>query len=178
MRGFGGKPSIGIDSEVAGSGTMFEVARAALHSERLFNNQETARRIESQEDKSGADYAKQNLKTIGTGGSIIEKTSIPVREVLDWATINGARALRLDHLTGSLTPGKQADIIMVRRDTPNMLCAHDPVQALVLYGQPTDVDTVLVGGEVMKRGGKLVRADFERRKEELKASAERLMRGA
>jgi 5-methylthioadenosine/S-adenosylhomocysteine deaminase len=171
----GGKPSIGVDSEVSGGGSMFEAMRFALQAQRMFDNLDTARRIEGGEDTAGAAYAKRNLQTIGTGGSMIETVSLKTREVLAWGTINNARALRLDHRVGSLTPGKQADIILVRQDTLNMLCAHDPVQALVFYGQSRDVDTVLLAGKVKKRNGVLGYAGLARRVEELRASAARLM---
>jgi cytosine/adenosine deaminase-related metal-dependent hydrolase len=111
---------------------------------------------------------------IGTGGSMIEKVSIRTREVLDWATIGNARALRLDHRIGSLTPGKQADVILIRKDSLNMLSTQDPTQAVVWFAQNHDVDTVLVAGKPLKRHGELVRPDLARRKAELLASAERL----
>jgi cytosine/adenosine deaminase-related metal-dependent hydrolase len=174
----GGRPSIGVDSEVSAAGSMFEVMRFALQAQRIYDNIETVRRIENQEDARGAEYVRRNLQTIGTGGSPIEKLSIRTREVLEWGTINNARALRLDHKIGSLAPGKQADVILIRRDTLNMLCAHDPVQAIVFYAHGPDVDTVLIAGKVMKRHGRLTDPALERRCEALRASAARLLEGA
>jgi 5-methylthioadenosine/S-adenosylhomocysteine deaminase len=79
------------------------------------------------------------------------------RQMLELATINGARVLGLDHVTGSITPGKRADIILVRTDDVNMICASDvnPTFQLVQQGQPGNVDTVLVDGVVVKRHGRL-----------------------
>jgi len=70
----------------------------------------------------------------------------------------------------------QADVIMVRRDGLHMLSAQDPVQAVVLYGQSSDVDTVLIGGRVVKSQGRLNFAGLPQRMAELLASGERLMR--
>lgn len=173
----GGKPSIGTDSEVAGKGDMFEVMRSALRMQRLYTNMETVRRAESQ-DSAEAAFVRQNLKSIGTGGSPIQQVAFRTREMLEWATVNNALALRLHQRTGSLTPGKQADLIMVRRDGLHMLSAQDPVQAVVLYGQSSDVDTVVIGGRLMKSQGRLQFAGLPQRRAELLASGERLMRAA
>ncbi len=174
----GGKPSIGVDSEVAHKGDMFEVMRLALQVQRLFANMETVRRIEAERESDAAKFAQSNLKTIGTGGSLIDAVSFKVREPLEWATLNNAKALRLDHRIGSLTPGKQADLIMVRRDALHMVSAQDPVQAVVAYAQSTDVDTVMVAGRISKRDGKLIFGGLPGRLDELRASAARLLAGA
>lgn len=91
-----------------------------------------------------------------------DTTLMHPREALAIATINGARVLGLDDTTGSLTPGKRADLVTVRTDDLNMLPLHeeaDPAALLVLCGQPSNVDTVLVDGRVLKRGGRLVGVD-------------------
>jgi len=175
VRKLGGTPSIGVDSEVSGSGCMFEIMRFDLQAQRIFDNIETVRRIRADANSVGAEYERRNLQTIGTGGSMIEKVSVTCRQALETATLGNARALRLDHKIGSLTPGKQADIAIVRRETLNMLCAHDPVQALVFYAQARDVDTVLVAGRPVKRHGRLLRQDIEARKAALLQSAAQLM---
>ena len=83
------------------------------------------------------------------------------RQVLELATLNGARVLGLDHLTGSLTPGKRGDVVVVRTDQPNMLPATgtNPTFQLVQCGQPANVDTVLVDGRLLKRDGRLLHVD-------------------
>jgi 5-methylthioadenosine/S-adenosylhomocysteine deaminase len=90
-------------------------------------------------------------------------------------TINNAKALRIDHLVGSLSPGKQADVIMVRRDALHIVSAQDPVQAVVSYAQSSDVDTVMIAGRIVKENGRLKFTSLEKRREELRMSAERLL---
>jgi 5-methylthioadenosine/S-adenosylhomocysteine deaminase len=83
------------------------------------------------------------------------------RKLIELATINGARVLGVDDVTGSLKPGKRADLIVVRTDRINMLPADNtnPTFQLVQHGQPADVDTVLVDGRILKRDGRLVGVD-------------------
>jgi len=89
-----------------------------------------------------------------------EKTSASPRDVLSWATFEGARANGLDHKVGTLTPGKQADIIMLRTDRINVTPLNDPVTAVVAGMDTGNVDTVLIAGRVMKRRGKLLHVDW------------------
>lgn len=89
-----------------------------------------------------------------------EKTSASPRDVLRWATIEGARANGLDHKVGTLTPGKQADIIMLRTDRINVTPLNDPVTAVVAGMDTGNVDTVLIAGRIMKRRGQLLHVDW------------------
>jgi 5-methylthioadenosine/S-adenosylhomocysteine deaminase len=81
--------------------------------------------------------------------------AVGFREVIEMATINGAKALRLGEVTGSLTPGKRADIIMVTTRALNMGGFVDPAHLLVGSALPENVDTVVVDGRILKHGGKL-----------------------
>lgn len=83
------------------------------------------------------------------------------RQVLELATVNGARVLGLDQVTGSLTPGKRADIILVRTHDLNMLSAAqtNPSFQIVQHAQPSNVDTVIIDGRILKRHGTLVGTD-------------------
>ena len=84
------------------------------------------------------------------------------RQALALGTIEGARSLGLDAVTGSLTPGKRADIILVATGHPNLGVLTDPARLLVTAAQPGNVDTVLANGQILKRGGALVTLDGER----------------
>jgi cytosine/adenosine deaminase-related metal-dependent hydrolase len=85
---------------------------------------------------------------------------VSARDVLAYATIEGARANGLDHKVGSLTPGKAADIVMLRTDRLNVTPLNDPVTAVVAGMDTSNVDTVLIGGRVMKQGGRLLHVDW------------------
>jgi cytosine/adenosine deaminase-related metal-dependent hydrolase len=84
---------------------------------------------------------------------------LPPRRVLELATIEGARTMGVDDRIGSLVPGKRADLILVRTTDLNLAPVVDPVLALVHAAQPSNVDTVLVDGRVLKRGGQLTALD-------------------
>lgn len=81
-------------------------------------------------------------------------------DVLRFATIEGAKANGLDDRTGSLTKGKQADIIMLRTDRLNVTPLNDPATAVVTGMDTGNVDTVMIAGRVMKRGGLLLHVDW------------------
>ena len=87
---------------------------------------------------------------------------LTVREVLEFATVEGARANGLERKIGTLTPGKDADTILLRTDRLNVMPMNNAVGAVVTSMGPHNVDTVLIAGKVMKRGGQLVGVDFER----------------
>ena len=84
------------------------------------------------------------------------------RDVLEFATIEGARACGLDDKIGTLTPGKRADMIVVRADTFGMTPMNNPIGAFVYNAHPGLVDTILVDGVVVKRAGVLVGVDQAR----------------
>ena len=85
--------------------------------------------------------------------------SITARQVLEMATINGAIDLGIADRTGSLTPGKRADLILVRTNDLNMAPIGDPVTAIVRSAQPSNVDTVVVDGRILKQAGRLTALD-------------------
>jgi cytosine/adenosine deaminase-related metal-dependent hydrolase len=86
---------------------------------------------------------------------------VTARQVLEMATLNGAHDLGLADRTGSLTPGKRADLILVRTTDLNMAPLGDPVTAIVRSAQPHNVDTVVVDGRILKQGGRLTALDVD-----------------
>lgn len=87
--------------------------------------------------------------------------TLSLRDVLEFATVAGARANGLAHKVGSLTPGKQADVIMIRADDLNLTPVSDAVGAVVLAAHPGNVDTVFVAGSAVKRHGRMTGIDVE-----------------
>jgi len=88
------------------------------------------------------------------------------RQVLSLGTIEGARSLGMGEMTGSLTPGKRADIICVSTGEPNLGVLTDPAHMLVTAAQPANVDTVIADGRVLKRGGVLTTIDVPQVRED------------
>jgi cytosine/adenosine deaminase-related metal-dependent hydrolase len=85
---------------------------------------------------------------------------IPPQRVLEMATIDGARALGLADHIGSLTPGKRADLILVRATDVNMLPFTVPANMIVQAAQPSNIEAVMVDGRFLKRGGRLTTIDL------------------
>jgi 5-methylthioadenosine/S-adenosylhomocysteine deaminase len=86
------------------------------------------------------------------------------RDAIELGTLSGANVLGIADQTGSLTPGKRADVIVVRKDDINMLPAagSDVTMQLVQHGQPANVDTVFIDGQLRKQAGKLVGVDVRK----------------
>jgi 5-methylthioadenosine/S-adenosylhomocysteine deaminase len=80
-------------------------------------------------------------------------------DVIRMATLNGAKALGIDDVTGSITPGKRADVILVRQDDLNMAPACDVESAVVRAASPANVDTVFIDGRLVKQEKELVGFD-------------------
>jgi len=100
---------------------------------------------------------------------------ISVEAVLQAATINGARAAGLEAAIGTLTSGKQADIIMVRSDNVAVFPLTNAIGTIVQAVERSDVDTVMVAGKIRKRAGKLVDIDLARLASDATASRDYLL---
>ncbi len=153
LRELGAPVSIGSDVEASLGGDMFTTMRMALQAQRAVDNDEA----------------------LHSTGRPPETISIGCREALAWATINGAKMARLEKRIGSLTPGKEADIVLLRANDLNLLPVVDPVRSIVLHANGGNVDTVLVAGRIVKRGGRLLYPDLARRKTELVAASRRII---
>lgn len=128
----GMRPSLSVDVETTVGTDMFSVMRAALISQ-------TAEEV----------Y-----------GGPVGGPRVTSRDVLAMVTIEGARAAGLGHAVGSITPGKQADMVLIKLTDLNLVAAPDPVGAIVAAGHAGNVDTVVVAGRVVKRRGELLDTDL------------------
>jgi len=99
---------------------------------------------------------------------------ITSRQVLRWATLDGAKVAGIDDRTGSITPGKKADLVIIDTSAVNVAPVIDPVAAVVCAADISNVDTVIIDGVIHKQGGKLV-ADLTRPRELVLASRDRLV---
>lgn len=132
---FGLRPSLSSDNETRIPSDMFTQLRALMMSDR---GQEIGR--------AGQQGRKANL--------------LPLREVMSFATLDGAHAIGLDKQIGSLTPDKRADIILIDLTDIQLIPVNgDPVATGLTQGRPSDVSWVFIDGQVKKRNGKLVNID-------------------
>jgi 5-methylthioadenosine/S-adenosylhomocysteine deaminase len=97
------------------------------------------------------------------------------RDVFEFATIDGARTCGLDDRVGSLTPGKQADIVLLNVHAINTMPMVDPIGTIVVFADTSNVDSVFVAGRALKRNGQLVDADLGQLFERLEASRNHIL---
>ena len=105
-------------------------------------------------------------------------TPVSFYEAIEMATINGARALGLADITGSLTPGKRADIILIRTTDLNIAPLANIETTVVQSATPENVDTVMVDGRLIKRSGQLLGFDVPGIVDRAKHSALRIRKAA
>ena len=98
------------------------------------------------------------------------------KEVLKMATINGARTLGIADITGSLTPGKRADLIMLNRNDLNFSSGTRPEHLIVEAAQPGNVDLVAIDGKILKRNGQLTGMNASLVVKDAEAAFERMYR--
>jgi cytosine/adenosine deaminase-related metal-dependent hydrolase len=99
-------------------------------------------------------------------------------QALRIATIEGARGLKLDHRTGSLTPGKEADIVLLDAEALNVAPLNNVAGAVVTLMERSNVDTVIVAGRIRKWRGQLLGHDVARLRSELEKSRDRIFEAA
>ena len=102
-----------------------------------------------------------NLGIPWEGSETAGLPALTFRRCLELATIDGARALGLADVTGSLTPGKRADILLLRATDLNIAPVVDVESSVVRSATPANVDTVLIDGRILKRGGRLTVHDAD-----------------
>jgi cytosine/adenosine deaminase-related metal-dependent hydrolase len=133
------RPSLSCDVISSNSGDMFAQMRLGLQFERAMSNDTSIAR-----------------------NRMPDRLALSVRDAIAWGSANGAHALGMEDRIGSLTPGKQADVIVVGGRRLNMLPMADPVGCIVAQANPSNVLHVLVAGELRKRDGELVGVDLDR----------------
>lgn len=147
-------PALGIDLDTAFGSDMF----GEMHA--LFGQQRSAMR-----------YRRFR-------GEADVPAPISVEAVLRAATVNGARAAGLEDQVGTLTPGRQADIIMVRTQGVAVFPVSNAIGTIVQAVERADVDTVMVAGELRKRAGRLLGVDLAKLNAEVTASRDYLIQAS
>ncbi len=136
MRAAGVPVAVGADAVSSATGDQFDEARTALLAERC----------------------TQAVSMIGRGEPVVSAAQLGMTtyEALQAITVNAARSVWLEDRIGSLTPGKAADIILLRGDDLNLAPLVNVHQTVIGNAHGGNVDTVLVGGEIVKRDGRLL----------------------
>jgi 5-methylthioadenosine/S-adenosylhomocysteine deaminase len=110
----------------------------------------------------GADRSREHLEAHAKGDTVTN-CHLRAEQVVEWATIGGARALGLGDVTGSIEPGKKADLVLIKNDaSPAMFPILNPYGHVVFQAQRGDVHTVVVNGRVVKYEHRLVDADLDK----------------
>jgi 5-methylthioadenosine/S-adenosylhomocysteine deaminase len=148
------RPSLSVDVETQMPGDLFTQMRAVF----------TLQRMQALARQRANDANPPALLT--------------VRDVIGFATINGARANRLDNKIGTLTPGKDADVIVLRADAINVAPMNNAYSAVVQAMDTSNVDTVIIAGQVRKRQGQLVGVDMNRIRKQAQASRDYIVQRA
>jgi cytosine/adenosine deaminase-related metal-dependent hydrolase len=115
------------------------------------------------------------MEALGDSGKRPEASVLTCRDALSWITSGAAKIARLDYKVGSLSPGKQADIVMLRADDINLVPAQDIVGCVVTQANPSNVDTVMIAGRIVKQHGKLLFGGLREKLRALKASSGRIL---
>jgi cytosine/adenosine deaminase-related metal-dependent hydrolase len=102
---------------------------------------------------------------------------LTARQMLEMATVNGAHVAGVEDRTGSLTPGKKADVVVIDATALNVAPVIDPVAAVTLCADVSNVDTVIIDGQVKKRDGRLL-ADVDAARRQVEASSQYLVEQA
>jgi len=87
------------------------------------------------------------------------KIPLTLKRLVQLATLDGAVDLGIADRTGSITPGKRADLLLLRASDLNMAPSGDPYEAVVAFGSPANIDTVMVDGRILRRAGKFTAFD-------------------
>jgi cytosine/adenosine deaminase-related metal-dependent hydrolase len=114
-----------------------------------------------QNDPNFFDVIRASYASIGRSpeGRKLSQTMESV-DVLDLATLGGARAIGMETQVGSITPGKRADLLLLRTDRLDFASAGNLADRVVNFARPQDVDTVWVAGKALKSNGAMVGVDW------------------
>lgn len=140
-------PGLSVDNETSYSGDMFMEMRVAFYLQRIMGMH--------QRQRCGSQHHPMTLQT---------------QNLLKAATADGAACAGLQDRIGSLVPGKQADLILIRTDDINLYPAGNAFGTVVHAAERSNIDTVMIGGRVVKRDGKVLGVDSKRLREAIDES--------
>jgi cytosine/adenosine deaminase-related metal-dependent hydrolase len=144
------RPGLSVDNETSYGTDMFTEMRVAFHLQRWGAHQAAARKEAS------------------------PPAPLKMRDLLEFATIRGAENAALQRKVGTLTPGKEADIVVIRAEDINTMPLTNAVSTVVSYAHAGNVDSVFIAGNARKWRGKLVGHDLNRVRKMVHESRDRL----
>ena len=188
MQEMGMEPSLSTDVEVTLTADFFTQMRSCMNLQRLVVNQMTL-------DKPNGNQNLPDPRNWELPQTAVLSNDVPgfpfwptppkeipapltTRDALRFATINGAKHLRLDGKTGTLTPGKEADILILDAEAINVAPINSVPGAVVSLMDRTNVETVIVAGKVRKWKGKLVDVDIRNLRRQLENSRDFIFNAA
>lgn len=166
MQQLGLEPSLSVDVECTMTADFFTQMRSMMTMQRMVANQMVLEQ---------GDFSPPNQWPTPTAD---KPKLLNTRDVLRYATVNGARDLRLERKVGSLTPGKEADIIILDAQALNVAPLNHVPGAVVSLMERTNVETVIVAGKIRKWKGRLLDVNLNRLRRELEASRDYLFSAA
>ncbi len=149
------RPGLSVDNETSYSGDMFMEMRVAFYLQRVMG-------------------MHQN-KCCGSAHSPV---TLQAQNLLKAATLDGATCAGLQEKIGSLTLGKQADLILIRTDDINLYPSGNAFGTVVHAAERSNIDTVMIGGRIVKRDGKVLGVDSERLRAAIDESRQHLFAAA
>jgi 5-methylthioadenosine/S-adenosylhomocysteine deaminase len=169
MQSLGMEPSLSVDVECTMTADFFTQMRVCMNLQRALVNQMI---LDQGLPPNPVDWGLPPGAAANPWPKPPASLPAPLttRDVLRYATMNGAKALRLDRKTGSLTPGKEADIIILDATRLNVAPLNQVPGAVVSLMDRTNVETVIVAGKVRKWKGRLLDVDLNRLRQQLEAS--------
>ena len=177
------EPSLSVDVECTLTADFFTQMRSAMNLQRMIVNEMT---LDSPNTSPGSNLPNPLDWGLPPSGNTPYWPPLPsgvpapltTRDVLRYATMNGAKALRLDSKVGSLTPGKEADIIILDATRLNVAPLNQVPGAVVSLMDRTNVETVIVAGTVRKWKGQLLGVDLDGLRQKLKSSRDYIFSAA
>jgi len=166
MQSLGMEPSLSVDVECTMTADFFTQMRVCMNMQRMIVNQMVLEQ---------GDFNPPNQWPTPVAGT---PPLLTTRDVLRYATMNGAKGLRLDGKVGSLTPGKEADIIILDAEAINVAPLNQVPGAVVSLMDRTNVETVIVAGKIRKWKGKLVDVNLNRLRQQLESSRDYIFSAA
>src|SRR5689334_16727736 len=121
-----------------------------------------------------ADRSREHMEAHKASNTVM-LSHLRAEQVVNWATLGGAQALGMDSVIGSITPGKKADLVLIKNDqSPVMFPLLNPYGHVVFQAGRGDVHTVMVNGKVVKHNHRLLGDDLNRARQAIEKSVEYL----